>query len=194
MNNITPYPVLAHIVGIIKNAVSDLKIEYISTGIANLKDGNDSIYLEQQFDNTGTFATIFIKDPREIIFSEDLLPILKDLNQDVKENIGLQTTTIVINDLNIETNLILETAKDVFDEISSSYEFVKTTEKEPAKVKSAFKFGNHRFEATIINESDQIYVTSEFSSTIDQTIKKNIEADTLKVQKALCTAFKKDKI
>lgn len=181
MNNITPYPVLEHIVGLIKNAVSDIKIEFTSPGVANLKDGNDSIHLEQRFDTTGNFATVFIKDPREIIFSEDLLPVLKDL----------KTATIVINDLDIETIMILEATKDVFDEISISYEFVKATEKDITKVKSAFKFGSHRFEVMIKNESDAIYLTPEFPSTIDAVIKKNIEADASKAQNALTAAFKK---
>lgn len=181
MNNTTPFPVLAHVVSIIKNAISDLKIQYPSTATAILKDGNDSIYLDQRFDNSGTFATVLINDKKDIIFSEDLLPILAKL----------QTATFVINDLDIETRLVLETAKDAFDQLSSSYEFVKTTEKELTKVKSDFKFENHRFEIMIINEPDQVVVESEFSSTIDPVIKKIIESDTFKVQQALYGIFKK---
>jgi hypothetical protein len=195
MSNITPFPVLAHIVSIIKNAISDLKIEYTTTATAILKDGNDSIYLDQRFDSSGKLATVLINDQRDIIFSEDLLPVLKNLHQGVKSGLKseLQTATIVINDLDIETRLVLETAKDAFDQLSSSYEFVKTTKKELIKVKSEFKFENHCFEVIIINEADKIVVESEFSSTIDPVIKKIIEADTFKVQQALYGIFKKDK-
>ena len=176
MSNFTPSPVLAHVVNIIKNAISDLKIQYASAADAILKDGNDSIYLEQRFD------TVFINDQRDIIFSEDLLPVLAKL----------QTTTIVINDLDVETHLILQAAKDAFDQLSSSYEFVKTAEKELTKVKSEFKFENHRFEVTIINEPKRVSVEAEFSSKVDSVIKKIIEADTFKVQQALGGIFKKD--
>lgn len=180
MSNITPSPLLAQVVSIIKNAISDLKIQYVSPTIANLKDGNDSIYLEERFESGDHFATVVINDPKEIIFSEDLLPVLKDLHQ---------TATILINDLNVETRLILESAKDAFDQLSSSYEFVKTTEKELTKVKSDFKFENHRFEVMIRNEEDHVFIEANFSK-IDPAIQKIIEADTFKVQQSIDHIFK----
>lgn len=193
MSNITPHPVLVHVINIIKNTIGDLKIQYVSSAVANLKDGNDSIGLEQQFDNSGNLATLFINDPRDIMFSEDLLPVLKDLAKDAKGELKstLQTTSIVINELDIETRLILETAKDAFDQLSSSYEFVRTTVNKLSKVKSKFKFENHLFEVLITNETDQLLVEPDFSSTLDPKIQKIIAADTFKVQQALQSIFEK---
>jgi hypothetical protein len=181
MNNIKPDAVLESVVNLIKNTISDAKIEYVSSSTATLKDGNDIIYLEQKSDNSGNSATIFIKDKQEIIFSEDLLDPLKDLDQ---------TATIIVNDLDVETYLIFQAVKDEFDQLSNSYEFVKATEKEVQKAKSTFKFGKHVFDLTVSNEQDQIVVAPEFSSSFDNTIKKTIEADALKVQNAMCAEFK----
>lgn len=194
MSNITPLPVLAHVVSIIKNAISDLKIQYISSETANLKDGNDNIDLEQEFDSSNNFATIFINDPKDIMFSEDLLPVLKDdLSKGAKGELksALETATVVINGLDVETRLILETAKDAFDQLSSSYEFVRTTENKLTKVKARFKFENHLFEVIISNETAQILVEPDFSSAVDLTIQKIIAADAAKVQLALQSIFKK---
>ncbi|SHF24272.1 hypothetical protein [Pedobacter caeni] len=181
MNNIKPDAVLESVVNLIKNTISDAKIEYASSSTATLKDGNDTIYLEQKSDNSGNSATIFIKDKQEIIFSEDLLDPLKDLDQ---------TATIIVNDLDVETYLIFQAVKDEFDQLSNSYEFVKATEKEVQKAKSTFKFGKHVFDLIVSNERDQIIVAPEFSSSFDSTIKKTIEADALKVQHAMCAEFK----
>ncbi|MEJ5996296.1 hypothetical protein WG904_17845 [Pedobacter sp. Du54] len=181
MSNITPSPLLIQVVNIVKNVISDLKVEYTSPTIAHLKDGNDSIYLEQRFDKSGNSEILSINDAKEIIFSEDLLPVLKDLNQNA---------TILINDLDVETRLVLETAKDAFDQLSSSYEFVKITEKQLTKVKSDFKFENHRFEVMITNELNHIVVEASFSSKIDPSVKKIIEADTFKVQQSIGHIFK----
>lgn len=193
MSNITPLPVLAHVVSIIKNAISDLKIQYTSPETANLKDGNDSIDLEQELDSSNNFATVFISDPKDIMFSEDLLPVLKDLSKGAKGELksALETATIVINGLDVETRLILEMAKDAFDQLSSSYEFVRTTENKLTKVKARFKFENHLFEVMISNEAAQLLVEPEFAATVDATIQKIIAADAAKVQLALQSIFKK---
>lgn len=181
MSTITPLPVLAHVVSLVKNVISDLKIEYTTTASAVLKDGNDTIHLDQRFDSTGKFATVLINDQRDILFSEDLLP----------ELVELQNATIVVNDLDVETRLVLETVKDAFDQLSSSYEFVKTTTKELTNVKSEFKFENHRFEVILNNEPTKLLVGAEFASNVDSAIKKIIETDTFKVQKAVDAIFKK---
>lgn len=192
MNNITPYPVLEYVVNVIKKAISDIKVEYLTEGAVNLKDGNDTIHLEQKFDSTGNFATILINDPRDIIISEDLLPVLEHLQDGAPEKLktGLQTTTVIINDLNVETQIIFQGVKDAFDQISNSYEWVKTIEKETTKTKSTFKFGAHKFDLTIMNESDQIFVQPEFAASFDPTIRKTIEEDSLKVQNAIYATFK----
>ena len=76
MNDITDYPVLAYVVKLIKNTITDIKTEYIAPASVELKDGNDTIYLQQRLDENGNPSTIFIKDPKDIIFSEDLLHAL----------------------------------------------------------------------------------------------------------------------
>lgn len=196
MNNITPYPVLEYIVNVIKNTISDIKIEYTASGAVNLKDGNDAIQLEQVSDQNGSSITVVIKDPKDILFSEDLLPALKDLHEDAKGELKsvLQTVTVVINGLNVETRLIFQTVKDCFDQLSNSYEFLKAIEKEGNKIKSTFKFGSHSFNLTVANRADEITVEPDFSPSFDAGIKKTVEHDTAKVQKAVYTMFKEGKI
>lgn len=192
MNNITPYPVLAHVVNMIENVISGIKIQYTAEGVVTQKDGNDTIHLEQKNDGAGNFATIFIKDPRDILFSEDLFPSLKNLHQGTSGDLKLelQNTKVIINDLDVETQIILEEAKDEFDQIINSYEFVKTIEKEGNKLKSSLKFGNNSFILSLINDADQILVSTEFASSLDATVRKTIESDTLKVQEELNASFK----
>lgn len=196
MNNITPYPVLEYVVNVIKNAISDIKVEYTTAGAVNLKDGNDTIHLEQKFDSTGNFATILINDPRDIIISEDLLSVLENLHEGANGSLktGLQNTTVIINDLDVETQIIFQGVKDAFDQISNSYEWVKTIEKENTKVKSTFKFGTHKFDLTLMNESDQIFVQAEFIASFDPAVRKTIEGDSFKVQNAIYAIFKEDKL
>lgn len=192
MNKITPLPVLEHVVNVIKNTISDIKVEYVTISTARLKDGNDSIHLEQLADSTGNFASILIQDPKEIIISEDLLPTLKSLHEGVDGNlkVELQNATIIVNDLDVDTQLIFQAVKDAFDQISNSYELIKTIQKETTKVKSTFKFGTHKFDLTVVNETAQVSMESEFASSFDPTIKKTIEADAAKVQKAVNAMFK----
>jgi len=195
MNNITPYPVLAYVVDLIKGAVADIKIEYTAADTVTLKDGNDTIHIEQRFDETGKIATIFIKDPKDIIFSEDLLPVLNDIQKGAaaKSTPELQQAKVIINDLYVETDIIFQAVKDCFDEVSSSYEFGKTVEKEPNVTKNTYKFGSNFFGLTVINEADQIIVKTGFTATTDDAVKKIIENDAVKVQKAVNKMFKAGK-
>ncbi|WP_316839796.1 hypothetical protein [Pedobacter gandavensis] len=192
MNNITPHPVLEHVVNIIKNVISDIKIDYTSESTANLKDGNAFIILEQVFDSSKNSATILIKDPKDIIFSEDLLPDLKHLHDGTTGafKTELQNATVIINDLDVATQIIFESAKDAFDQISNSYELVKTIEKEISKVKSTFKFGSNVFNLTIADGEDLICITPEFAPSYNAAIQKTIEDDALKVQNSLNSIFK----
>lgn len=185
MSDFKPYPVLEDTVNLIKNTISDAKVDYTSESAATLKDGNDTIHLEHIFDSTENSATIVITDNKEIIYSEDLLSPLMDLPKKAK-----QPTTIIVNDLDVETYLIFQAVKDEFDQVSNSYELIRTTLKNVTKVKSRFKFGKHLFELMVVNEPTQVLVTPEFSSPIDAGIQKTIEGDVLKVQNAMSAAFK----
>ncbi|WP_316822618.1 hypothetical protein [Pedobacter gandavensis] len=192
MNNITPHPVLGHVVNIIKNVISDIKIDYTSESTVNLKDGNAFIILEQQLDSDNNSAIILIQDPKDIIFSEDLLPDLKHLHDGTKGELktALQNATVIINDLNVATQIIFQSAKDAFDQISNSYELIRIIEKAPTRIKSRFKFGSNLFELTILDEEDKISINAEFEPSFNEAIKKTITEDTLKVQDSLNSIFK----
>ncbi|MES2456183.1 MAG: hypothetical protein V4594_11595 [Bacteroidota bacterium] len=196
MDNLKPYPVLEYVVNVIKDVISGIRIEYTSSSVAILKDGNDTIHLEQFLENNESFATIRINDPKDIIYSEDLLPTLEKLHEGVAGGLkaDLQRAVIIINNLDVETQLIFQAVKDGFDVISNSYEFVKTIEKDVTKVKSTFKFGSHLFELTVINEPGSILVQPEFSSKIDPAVRTTIESDAGKVQKAVYAMLKEGKM
>ncbi|MBB2148657.1 hypothetical protein [Pedobacter gandavensis] len=194
MNNITPYPVLECVVSIIEDVISGIKVDYTSESKATLIDGNAGILLEQQSDSNGNL-TINIKDPKDIILSEDLLPDLQELHKSAKGALKteLEKTTIIINGLDVETQLVYQSAKDAFDQISNSYEFVKTLEKEVSKIKSTLKFGSNVFDLTVSNEQGQILISPEFASSFNAAIQKTVEDDALKVQNVLNIMFKENK-
>ena len=192
MNNITPNPLLVNVVDVIKYVISDIKIEYISTSVAELIDGNAKINIKEQLDASGNLATINIDDPKDIIFSEDLVFALKKLVEK-KSKAQPAIATIIINDLEIEMHLIFQDVKDAFDQLSTSYEFLKTNKKEVTKVKSICKFGSHVFTLTVMNETDEIFVTPEFPTTMEAAIVKIIGDDVAKVQKAVRAIFKESR-
>jgi len=192
MNNITPNPLLANVVDVIKDVISDIKIEYISPSVVELIDGNAKINIKEQLDANGNLATINIDDPKDIIFSEDLVPALKKLVEK-KSKAQPVIGTIIINDLEIEMHLIFQDVKDAFDQLSTSYEFLKTNKKEVTKVKSICKFGSHVFTLTVMNETDEIFVTPEFPTTMEPAIVKIIGDDVAKVQKAVRAIFKESR-
>ena len=190
------YAVLEYIVNVLSKAIVDAKVENRSENTTVIKDGNDVIHLEQSFDDNVGSTTIFIKDPKEIIFSEDLLEPLKNIHKGAKPDLkaALELATIVINDLDVETLLILQAVKDGFDELSNSYEFVKTTKREITKVTSQVKFGKHVFELSIVNEPEFILVMPDFATPFDPAVKKTIEGNALEVQTAITKAVKEDKV
>ena len=192
MNNITPNPLLANVVDVIKDVISDIKIEYISPSVVELIDGNAKINIKEQLDASGNLATINIDDPKDIIFSEDLVPALKKLVEK-KSKAQPVIGTIIINDLEIEMHLIFQDVKDAFDQLSTSYEFLKTNKKEVTKVKSICKFGSHVFTLTVMNEKEEIFVTPEFPTTMEPAIVKIIGDDVAKVQKAVRAIFKESR-
>ncbi|WP_316751951.1 hypothetical protein [Pedobacter gandavensis] len=192
MSDFKPYPVLEYTVNLIEKTISGAKIEYASASLATLKDGNDTIDLELDFDSTGKLITIIIKDPKEIIYSEDLMGPLNNLEENAKGEIkaALKGVTVIVNGLDVATNMIFQEVKDELDQVSNSYEFIRSIERKGTKAKSRFKFGKHLFELTVINEPTQVIVTAEFPEPFDATIRKTIEADVLKVQSAVCAEFK----
>lgn len=190
------YPVLDHIVNTLKNAIADAKVENPSPNEYIIKDGNDEILLKQLPNEVVT--TVFITDNRRIIYSEDLLETLQQIHmhKDVKGNQelknALEKTTIIINDLNIETELIFQAIKDFLDQLSNSYEFIQTVENNITKIGAGFKFGKHIFRINITNEPEKISIEPRFSASFDNSVQQTIVTDINKVQKAVNKMFKED--
>lgn len=197
MSETKQYPVLKHIVNVIKNAIADSKVEEQSQSVSIIKDGNDSIHIKQLFDSTEDIATIFITDKKEILFSEDLLETLQDIADSAKGDAALkkllQATTIIVNDLTIETDFIFQAVKESFNELSDSYEFIKTTEKNIEELAAQFKFGDNRFDIKLKNESDIIRIEAQVNDAVTPKVKKIIEADVVKIEQGLTKMFKEDK-
>lgn len=194
MSEIKQYPVLEYIVSVLKNAIADSKVETPSQGVAVVKDGNDTIQLEQLTDETGKSTQIVISDRKLIVISEDLLEPLQTIHETVKGNedlkAALKATTIIINGLSIETELIFQSVKDCFDELSDSYEVLKTIGKEATKLKISLKFGSNPFDLIIVNEPAAISVSPSFTKALDAGVTKAIESDVLKVQNAVNKMYK----
>jgi len=195
MNN-TTYPVLEYIVNLLKNSIADAKVEKKSNTVSVVKDGNDIIRLEQLFDNNGNSTGIAITDKKDIIYSEDLLETLDSIHENAKGDAelkaALKNAIIIINDLDVETQLIFQSVKDCFDQLSNSYEFVRITKKGVNKLQAQFKFGKHSFDLSLVNEATEIFVSAEFAAAVDAPVKKTIEADISKVQNAVNKIFKDD--
>ncbi|TDQ06217.1 hypothetical protein [Pedobacter metabolipauper] len=192
MTKIQQDPVLGYIVDLIKDAIADAKVEQKSETVAIIKDGNDSIQIEQTTE--GSNISIHITDKKEILYSEDLLEPLQDIHESVKSDAklkaALQKATIIVNGLSIETEFIFQAVKDSFDTLSTSYEFVKIIEKRTNGLTVAFKFGDHKFQLDVINNPEAVKVTAEFGSSLDAKISKTIGTDVAKVESALNKLFK----
>ncbi len=194
MSEIEKYPVLDYIVNTLKKAIADSKVENPTSGEFKVKDGNDEIILKQVLSENGKGVTVLITDKRSIIFSEDLMETLQHIHKSVKGNdelkSALQTATIIINDLDIETELIFQAIKDSLDQLSNSYEFMQTVETKITQIGAGFKFGKHIFRLNISNEPQQILIEPRFSASFDSAVQKTIVADLQKVLKTVNTMFK----
>ncbi len=196
MSEIQQHPVLDHIVKTLKSAIADSKLESILPNEYLLKDGNDEILLKEVTD--GAKITVFITDKRRIIYSEDLLETLQQMhmhrevkgNKELKE--ALEAATIIINDLNIETDLVFQAIKDFLDQLSNSYEFIQTVENNVTKIGAGFKFGKHIFRLNINNDVEQVTIEPRFAASFDTTVQETIIADVSKVEKAVNKMFKED--
>lgn len=193
MSGIEKYPVLDHIVNTLKAAIADAKVENQSPSEYTIMDGNDEIRLKQDTINKDA-ATILITDERRIIFSEDLMETLqhmhKDFKGDNKLKAALETATVIINDLDIETEQVFQAVKDFLDQLSNSYEFHKNVNNKITQLDVIFKFGKHVFGVNINNEPAQISIQPAFASTFDTTVQKTILEDLSKVEQAVNKMFK----
>jgi len=188
------YTALAYIVKTLTKAIADSKVEQVSASEYVVRDGNDAIFLKQDTSDSEGNDVISIKDDRKIIFSEDLLETLQDIEDSVKGNDALKSslaaTTIIINGLDIETDFVFQAVKDFLDQVSNSYEFVQTVETEVTKIGAGFKFGKHIFRLNITNDAEKITLEPRFVATFDAGIKKTVSDDITKVQLAVNKMFK----
>ena len=188
------YTALAYIVKTLTKAIADSKVEQVSASEYVVRDGNDAIFLKQDTSNSEGNDVISIKDDRKIIFSEDLLETLQDIEDSATGNDALKAslaaTTIIINGLDIETDFVFQAVKDFLDQVSNSYEFVQTVETEVTKIGAGFKFGKHIFRLNITNDAEKITLEPRFVATFDAGIKKTVSDDITKVQLAVNKMFK----
>jgi hypothetical protein len=193
MSEIKQHAVLTYISEKIKSAIADAKLEKQSETVAVIKDGNDQIHLEQVSDGSDN-VTIQITDKKEILYSEDLLETLQNIEEGTesqKELYGaLSATTVVVNGLSIETDFVFQAVKDCFDTLSSSYQFIKTLSKRINGLTISFQFGDHKFQLVVVNDPESIVITSDVDEVKDAKVKKTIESDVEKVQQALNKMFK----
>jgi hypothetical protein len=193
MSEIKQNTVLTYISEKIKSAIADAKLDRPSETIAVIKDGNDQIHLEQLLNDAGNI-TIQITDKKEILYSEDLLETLQNIEEGTESQQelygALSSTTVVVNGLSIETDFVFQAVKDCFDTLSSSYQFIKTISKRINGLTIQFQFGDHRFQLDVVNDPDSVAVTSNVDEVKDAKVKKTIEADVAKVQQALNKMFK----
>jgi len=192
MSEIEQHPVLEHIVNVLSKAIVDSKTEKKSEKTAVIKDGNSIIQLDYLAD--GDELTIWITDKNEILFSEDLLEELQDIDTTAGSNASLKTAlqnaTIVVNELTIETKFIFQAVKESFDTLSTSYEFIKTIKKQENGFTTQFKFGDNKFELTVINEPAEVKVEANCDDIKNSKVVDTIKADTTKVYTALNQLFK----
>jgi hypothetical protein len=196
MSDIKQSPVLKFISDKIKTAIADAVLEKISATESIIKDGNDTIQLEEVAGEAAKTTSILITDKKEILYSEDLLEEMQDVYLETESGTSLhealKATSIVVNNLSIETKFVFQAVKDCFDTLSNSYEYMLTTEKNINNITLVFKFGETKFKAIIANEPTVITIGTAYGSTITPKVKETIEADVVKVQKALNKLFKEN--
>lgn len=194
MSEIKQYAILEYVVGVLQNAISGSKVKEISTNESAVIDGNAAIQIKQCAELNENTDTIIITDKKEILYSEDLLETMYNLHDEANINTGLKaalsTANIVINNLNVEAELIFYAVRDHFYELSSSYEFVKFTERAIQHMKFSMNFGDHIFQVIITNEPDIITIDAEFSDAVAPSVKETINADVNKVRQQINGQFK----
>jgi hypothetical protein len=196
MSEIKQHAILEYVVDVLQNAISGSRVKQMSTNESAVLDGNAAIQIKQCPESDGNTTAIIITDKKEILYSEDLLETMykihEDVNFDTELKAALSATNIVINNLNVEAELIFYAVRDLFYELSSSYEFVKFIERDIQRMKFNMNFGDHIFQLSIINESGSVAIDAEFGDAVAPAVKEAINADISKVIKQINNQFKKD--
>ncbi|RZK25481.1 MAG: hypothetical protein EOO43_05410 [Flavobacterium sp.] len=193
MSEIKQSPVLEFIIEKIKGEIADAKVEKQSEKKSVLKDGNDSILLEETAGLDDHKVSVLITDKKEILYSEDLLEILQDIHLEARPDTSiyesLKSTNIIVNGLSIETKFIFQAVKEFFDTLSNSYQFLKTVEKSTNQLTMEFQFGDTKFHLLVSN-GEHITVNAKYDESVNAKIKTTIADDVIKVQQALNKMFK----
>lgn len=196
MSEINQYAALEYLVDVLQKAIIGSKVKQLTTDESAIIDGNASIRLKQQPENNGNPASIFIRDEKEILYSEELLEEVykiqerKDYPASLKAI--LTASNIMINGLNIEAELIFHAVRDQFYALNGSYEFQKFTERDNQKVKFNMTFGDElTFELVISNEADLVAIEAVIGESVPSAVKAVINADMESVRLEINQQFKK---
>lgn len=194
MNEAKEYPILKYLVNFIREAIADAPVTQESETTYLIKDGNDEIRLTQVSDAGAVETIIEITDLKCILTSEDLLDALQHIELEVTETDplrkDLESTQIIVNGLNIETEFIFQGARSFLDELSTDYEFYKMVIAKVNHIESVFKFGDNLFGLVITNEKDTVQIKATFPSSFDAGIKKTVIENVTKVEVAVNKMFK----
>jgi hypothetical protein len=196
MSEINQYAALEYLVDVLQKAIIGSKVKQLTTDESAIIDGNASIRLKQQPESNGNPASIFIRDEKEILYSEELLEEVYKIQERKDYPAGLKAiltaSNIMINGLNIEAELIFHAVRDQFYALNGSYEFQKFTERDNQKVKFNMTFGDElSFGLIVFNEADLVVIEAVIGESVPSAVKAVINADMESVRQEINQQFKK---
>jgi hypothetical protein len=196
MSETKQYAALEYIVDVLQKAIIGSKVKQITPDESAIIDGNASIRVKQQFESDGNKAGIFIRDEKEILYSEELLEEVYKIHEGVNDA-GLKETlsaaNIMINGLNIETELIFHAVRDQLYTLSGSYEFKKFIGRDIQKIKFNMSFGDElTFELTVSNNPDSVTIETLTGESVPPAVKTVINADLETIRLEINKQFKKN--
>lgn len=196
MSEIKQNAVLEHVVAVLQNAISGSKVKQISNNESAVLDGNAAILIKQNFEGSGDMGDIIISDKKEILYSEDLLETVHNIQESANHDAGLKAAlsnaNIVVNNLNVEAELIFYAVRDHFYGLSGSYEFVNFIERDIHHLSFNMSFGDHTFQVIIRNEPGLVAIEGKFEASLAPAVRETINADINKVKKHINIEFKKE--
>jgi|GEM_PF-1055287 len=197
MSEIKQSPVLAYLVDVLSQSITDSKIEKISENESVVIDGSDKIFFKQQPDTNGA-DVVLITDKKEILYSEELLEMVYKIHEVAKSNpelkAALSAAKIIINGLHVETELIFHTVRDEFYGLNSSYEFLKFIDRGVQQVSFTMTFVDHKFNVIISNGADVVSLSTEIADSVPAAVKKIIHTDLNEVIAEITSQFKKEAV
>lgn len=194
MSEINQYAALEYLVDVLQKAIIGSKIKQITADESAIIDGNASIRLKQQPESNGN--TIFIRDEKEILYSEELLEEVYKIQERKGCPAGLKAAlapaNIMINGLNIEAELIFHSVRDQFYALNGSYEFHKFIERNIQQLKFSMTFGDElTFELIVSNDADLVTIEAVVAESVPAAIKTMINTDLEDVRTEINQQFKR---